>query len=493
MRLSAKFFIITLGIVLNACGGDLSEKITSTATTLENERSDSPTVLSLEVYEELESALKASSVEVNSYNIPDVLYELNNEEAYYFFAKYFDTHPMTKALNVNLGYPVFHWGDNNASLQNGVSTVLLREVTDFFSAHRNLNSISSAFAKDSALQEHVFSSLVFLSKLRNSAHVDAELKSKVFAELLFAIGQTSLGSMSYIQPDRFPFVNPVKSQLIMTALSLANGKTESERITEVLTLDAHRMKLYQDHQILVLDNQGFDSMQLSAIDAFISLVPERLRVPAIVTCFDCQIGSHKDPRFTVHDLRGEAVFNLWNIRVGAEAGTQFPDDWRSLEADVFTVVLAHEYNHLVDGKHLQSDTVLSTFRKRVLKAAGTDGENYLRNMFEDGFFSKNPQELVASLANMYFTSSEDSFRLAMNRVADKNYNPLNQLILMASLYSDSNSVSFYKMDTTGEITAQTHPIRKDSGLISMLTIKGAEFHFIYDSGLIREVRTEKVR
>ena len=134
-------------------------------------------------YEILEKALKDASVEVNKLNMPGLIYQLDEKSAEKYFEKYFSRNYLNNALRVNIGYPVFHWGNNHKNLQMALSNVLMRHLEEFFAGHSSPSSISTAFKADNHRHNHIFCTLVFFVDIANSKKLSSEYKLDVLKKL----------------------------------------------------------------------------------------------------------------------------------------------------------------------------------------------------------------------------------------------------------------------------------------------------------------------
>jgi hypothetical protein len=157
------------------------------------------------------------------------------------------------------------------------------------------------------------------------------------------------------------------------------------------------------------------------------------------------------------------------------------------------IVVAHEYNHNVDGTYVASTDVLKRYKQRLLKKAGANRNNYLRSMFGDDFFKKNPQEFVASLANQYFCSSKDMFLYALQKANEGNLNQINQFVLMASIYVDGDKTRFYEINKRGSVRVVTVPVEKRDGLVSSILLGGRRYSFDYKDGIIEKISSQQGR
>ncbi len=148
-------------------------------------------------------------------------------------------------------------------------------------------------------------------------------------------------------------------------------------------------------------------------------------------------------------------------------------------------------NHNVDGTYVGSTEALKKFKQRLLKKAGADRNNYLRSMFGDGFFKKNPQEFVASLANQYFCSSRDMFLYALKKAKEGNLNQINQFVLMASIYADGDKTCFYGVNKRGDVRVVAVSVEKKDGLVSAILVNGKRYSFDYKDGIIEKISSQQ--
>jgi hypothetical protein len=72
--------------------------------------------------------------------------------------------------------------------------------------------------------------------------------------------------------------------------------------------------------------------------------------------------------------------------VGTWPENGFPEDVTPLYADIFSMALAHEVNHIVDVTYQQNRPDLAYRRQQLIDEAGVELMNYLR----DAVFFKIP-------------------------------------------------------------------------------------------------------
>ncbi len=436
-------------------------------------------------YAEFERGLLASSRRVNDHHLPNRVYSLSEEDAVAYFDRYFAQHPFNNPLKVNLGYAVFHWGRNHRALQRALGRVFLEQLAEVFAAHPSPGSLDKAIRAEPQRHNDLFFRLHFLPGLLGSKHLDAQEKETVRRQLVELSRKAPFLRTVGVPIDvrALPYVNAIRAQYLMTLFSWHKGLGRLDDLGRVLRMAGPRRAIYERFHILVLDNGFFDERQLGSIAAFVGGLPERARLPLVITCHDKLVGEG-NRHVSVHSFGCHGRFNLFATRVGRAPGNEFPRGWRAVRTDGFTIVLAHEYGHNVDGAVVSHDKVLHRFRNRVRTMAGADRRNYCRNMFGDRFFVQNPQEFFASLCNQYFACTHSLFDYAMERLRAGNPNPINQFVLVASAFSDDDYCHAYRIAPEGTIRVSRFPVTKSFGLIDSLTIAGKTTRFRYDDGAI---------
>jgi hypothetical protein len=280
-------------------------------------------------YQILEKALKDASVEVNKLNMPGLIYELDQKTAEQYFEKYFSRNYLNNALRVNIGYPVFHWGNNHKNLQKALSNALLRHLEEFFTSHSSPDRISAAFRVDNRRHNHIFSILVFLVDIANSGKLSDEYKLDISKKLTSILKLSRLGEIRYagIDKEKYPFVNSVKAQFFMTVFSFAKQNNKLKLLSQSISLPGVRKRLLDVYNVLILDNSDFDNAQLRGIWSFMRSIPKRIRIPIAITCSDKLI-SRENKLVSVHSFRCNGSFNVFGTKVGGRSENQFPKDYK---------------------------------------------------------------------------------------------------------------------------------------------------------------------
>lgn len=438
-------------------------------------------------YLTFERKLQASSKAVNRYQIPNELYSMKEAQAVRYFATYFATNTYNYPLFANLNYPVFHWGKNHRDLQAALSSTFLDGLTVFFEANPDPASVNAAIVAEPRLEHHYFYMLNFFVKLLGAGRVGREALDRTRQELT-ALSRKAPFLLELDTPvsvREMPYVNALRAQYVMCVFSYHKKLGLLKELGAATPLGGLRGRLYNDYHVILLENCYFDEKQVGNVHGFLSKLPEHLRYALVITCYDSLVGKHK--RIPIHNFACHGRFNVFGNRVGAARGNQFPRGYPWVVTDGFTIVLAHEYGHNVDGCAVRNTPALKAFKGRVMKMAGRQAGNYCRNMFGGSFFSKNPQEFFASLCNQYFCSSLELYRYAMLRYHKGNANHINQFVLLASTFSDDEHCYAYRVTGAGEVKLETWPVTRSGGLIETLTLGDTTTRFAYEDGVITSV------
>ena len=178
-----------------------------------------------------------------------------------------------------------------------------------------------------------------------------------------------------------------------------------------------------------------------------------------------------------------SAVNISGLAVGAAHENGFPPDVSPVFSDLFTLILAHELNHVVNAYGVERNQVLKLRQPALIKQAGEDNENYLRSMFRDGLFKEAPQEFFASISNQWFADSAHTLLLGFTRFQKGFAEPLNQAFFMAEVYSLGGSSTFlYNLDTQGTLVRTEVPIERDAeGRIVAVSVGSIIYRFQLDA------------
>tara|TARA_B100000963_G_scaffold65939_1_gene54150 strand:- start:1063 stop:2958 length:1896 start_codon:yes stop_codon:yes gene_type:complete len=391
------------------------------------------------------------------------------------FDTFFKENKLTSQLWNYLQYPTFYWlGDEvNLKLQNSLYKSLLKKLVSI----ENINIES---------KEEVFNLIksvgTFFQKLKEDNFIDSELHqiNKYYSEILikshenifdfnYALSQSEINLLGDIKAQLYynlcssNFINPMQSPTLDEIIGFENSGIEYQ--------------IYTNHNVLVYHNNFFSSKSLNLIEEVFQNVPREYHNVVAFT--------HSGWITNPHHFSTIGGFNVFEYNTNDSNPTNiengFPEDVPPFNCDIFYLVFVHELNHNVDATKIDNDTELKSHKDLLIQNAGEDQINYLRSIFDQGFFTEKPQEFIASISNMYFANSKLTFDVALKRAQTGNFNPIDQFLFFARFYSTNNKVKFFNYSSIGPLLIDEFNCSKNSdGYINSLTVNGIEYSFTLD-------------
>ena len=251
---------------------------------------------------------------------------------------------------------------------------------------------------------------------------------------------------------------------------------KSPTLDEIIGLENSGIEyqILTNHNILVYHNNFFSSKTLNLINEVFEIVPREYHNVVAFT--------HSGWITNPHNFSNIGGFNVFDTNTNDSTPNNiengFPHDVAPFNCDSFYLVFVHELNHNVDAIKIDKDTELKSHKDLLIQNSGKDQINYLRSVLDDGYFVQNPQEFIAGISNMYFANSTLTFDVALKRAETGNYNPIDQFLFFARLYSTNNKVKFFNYGSIGPLLIDEFNCSKNSdGYINSLTLNGKEYSF----------------
>jgi PKD repeat protein len=407
-----------------------------------------------------------------------------------FFSQYFADYPaFSDGLRSYLGYPVFGWFSEQSqnNLQQGLTRPLMELVSTFMDFHSE--DFAEVIAGNRAERETLMNAHRFINWLvAGSWYVPPEsrlpdvLREEVFQFYLSHIDDYShfLKHSVVLDPDTQPYLGAIRAQIYVNLRdALPLTPTRKDQISSVLGLSGQYESIWNSTSVLIIDNHGLDAEQLSVIENFLQSIPDGLLHLGAITENE-SLGNTGDRQLW---LAAKYVVNIFKTLVASCQSNSFPPDVAPDYIDCFSEVLAHEVNHVVDAYLSHYNPAFGQRKEQLLAAADDDHMNYLRSMFEDGFFTSYPQEFFASIANEWFNDSAKTLELGLVRFDAGYRHPINQALFFAEVYSmGSNVTYFYNTDTEGHISRMEVQLGRDSqNRIVALEYEGTTYVFELDA------------
>jgi len=405
----------------------------------------------------------------------------SSEDWKLFFADYFADYNFTDDLRTYLGYPVFWWFsyETHLNLQNGLVEPTMNNIKHIIlNYHENLSDI---LVNNPKILQTLMNSHRFLDDIAKVGIVSDEVKYSIYdfyINLISTYPQFLQKAVTF-DSNTEPYLATVRAQTWVTLRDMKPlNQSVKEEIAMTIGLAGRYLDLWNDFSVLIMDNNGFGSRQLDVIYDLLTKIPKTLHELGSITCNDLlgNTGEHYlwfNTRMSV---------NIFNIKVGAAQENSFPSDADPVYSDVFTLVLVHEVNHAVDTYLQKTDESFNARRSNLITRSGNNSMNYLRSMFEDGFFVKYPQEYFASISNQWFSNTSHTLELGLTRFANGYREPINQFLFLADAYSlGSSETIFYTVDAGGNIKCEKILLTRDaSGHINSLLFNETLYSFTLD-------------
>ena len=419
-----------------------------------------------------------------------------------FFQEYFAERPLTNDLKEYLVYPVFYWfsDESHGNLQQGITHPLLALLDNIMDINQSEYELANELDTDKDKRETVINAHKFMNNIFNVGVDSVELRTDIFQ-----FYKTHIDTFSYIfkqsvtldTNDLF-YLATIRGQIYMNLRDAFRVMSiTKEEISEIIGLKSPELSKYleiwNNYGVMIIDNNGLNDDQLSTVDNLLSHVSQELIAPndsqALGTItVDELIGNVDDKYISFEQTTGVNVFDL---DVGVYEENSFPDDVAPSYTDQFALVLIHELNHIVDDVYNEQDEERNDFKEDLNTSTEGNHEDYLRSMFEDGYFVDYPQEFFASISNQYLSNTGNTFKLAMARFANGVREPMDQFVFFAETYSLGDDFTvFYKTDTLGNVERSEVPItRNEEGGIGGIHIDGIYYEFSFDEdGKVDDVR-----
>jgi hypothetical protein len=357
------------------------------------------------------------------------------------------------------------------------------------------------------------------------------------------------------EPSVSPYVSSLAYQTWTLGMLLHDGDPDSrahrERLAELIGFQGRLRDILLDFGVLVIENGRATPNQLNTLHSYLSLTPRVLLTDRSVRAVTevITIGEYLGPRLEVLHGGGVNIFANESGRPGSSENP-FPKDFTPFKNDYFGLVLGHELNHRVDYTRFAAEPKYDQkYWAHMRKVAGPDvkfrqpngigvdwsntkahfaaqklwdgkdanwnkawGEYWLtgpgksrtlnvcRNettytppRYGIPFFLETRQESIASLANQYFSNSEQMFAFALDRFHRGYPGCLDEWLLMADVYSMDRPATYLFRHDNGqvELSRVEAPLTRDKrGHIQSITLRTQIHTFrLDDDGLVEAVET----
>ena len=238
-----------------------------------------------------------------------------------WFNQFFNTtgHPYTDNLKSYLWYPAFGWFDEDVhyKLQTGLTAALWTKAMASVSSdpnHLGLTLYHDSSERQSLLNAHAFSAEIARVGVLDpnaSIHIYEQYKTHITDYPKY------FSDANTIDICEQPLIGYLRSQAwisFVETLPLTNDRKSD--IAETIALrgpSAMRQNIWNDHDVLIMDNNQLDVNQLYVLDALSQGIPDELSNLRFITVRDFFSTSLERPRPIISKGRtgGQVNYYLW--------------------------------------------------------------------------------------------------------------------------------------------------------------------------------------
>ena len=421
-------------------------------------------------------------------------YSANDWEAY--FSNFFENNTLNRNLHNYINYPVFLWfGSEMQELQEGLVTPLLDIV------ERSWNSATAAgnmaFSENVTLADELDSALNVLANMSKDGRglISLETQARIYTRLagLYSVHSSVLRHSSTLDPASMPWFATLRARTTQV-LASAIPTTTTNRLTASATnkqnfaldvgLSGSQLSLWQDHDVLYLDNKLSSESRYSVVDSFLTQIPKDLQNLMMISVNDF-LGNTS--ALQGREVGFGNVFGAVNNVNDGGIRNWFPDDYRTFSSSRFGSHLGRMITHNINDFYITNENSgsqeLKSRRSELIDFAGLNSSNYLQSEYTPQHIQNNPQQFLASTSGVWFSNTSLTLDLGLSRATQGFFEPLNQFLFFADIFSlGSDETIFYELGTNGQLSSYAVPVsRSSSGAIDGITVNGRQFGFNLDA------------
>ncbi|MBF0528492.1 MAG: Ig-like domain-containing protein [Deltaproteobacteria bacterium] len=399
-----------------------------------------------------------------------------------FFTTYFVSNKLNDNLIAYIGYPIFSWYSPavHTKLQEGIApscfNILISNMT------KSPEILSANLVSDDQLRQHLMNSARLLAFIQGGTDVGNATRALIYNNLVYIVNLFSgyMLASAMIDTGRVKYVPLLKGQIMVgIGDSYPLDNVQKFTLANLLDLTGKRADIWNNYGVLIIDNARLSDTQLSIIDQLLSTIDPAINPTKFITVRDFLATTEASTAGIF--ARTASAINIFGVQPGVALENGFPSDVEPKINEIFSSCLAHEITHLIDNKS-QGNTPYAEKKAKLIQRAGSVDLQYLRSNVGANYFNNNPQEFMASNANIYFVSTNHTLDEAVIRWNNNFREPINQFLFFAETMSNGkNSLIFYSYDTNGVLSwAAYNLLRGSNGLISKITTPFRQYLFTYD-------------
>jgi hypothetical protein len=283
------------------------------------------------------------------------------------------------------------------------------------------------------------------------AHLSAQSRGRIIELLGARIGSNPVNLAPLFAG------NPRQTWLAMQ-LCLTLGHycpAEGTGLTKLLLLPEATALFYDRYRVLLFDNGTLNPLQVESLGSLLASIPpelheiEVLAVPGAVG-----MGPDQPPLV----MAGQAVY-IDPIPMDEYSDpSEFASPANQVAAPEFTLTAAVNVFRAIQDVQFRRRPALIVRRDQILARAQATPSRYLRRFVPPALYMDNPNELLPSVAYLWFIDSACAFRQAMELFEFRQHEPMDALLLMADVLSGGgNSTVVVETNPMGIVSSDETP------------------------------------
>ncbi len=245
---------------------------------------------------------------------------------------------------------------------------------------------------------------------------------------------------------------------LLAGIYTADAAGGQARVSSLLHLPPRYSDFWQKHALFLFDNGALADEQVESLDMLLSVIPVELhRIVAVIVPEATGINSQEPGVQTPGQLVFIPAIPLSQTTNAAE----FTARSGQPVASDFTVFAAQQISRAIQAEQLERRPGLAVQRDWLLRRAGSQQDRYLRKTVPAAFFQQNPDELLPSIAVLWFIDTRATFKMAKDLLDIGVGDPMDTFMLVADLFSDgSDTTPIFKTDTEGRVIMNRAPLSR---------------------------------
>ncbi len=284
-------------------------------------------------------------------------------------------------------------------------------------------------------------------------------------EIVYAVRDALGGQTAGVAPlaGHPPVADPAIARAGMQlALTLAEyGRSDPDTraaIADALGLAPTARAIWTQTGVFVFDNTALNEHQQTSLRSLLVSIPADLHAVVAVIVPEAAGVNPAQPGLATS---GQLVYIE---PIPMDVMTE-PDEFLFRRtgpvAPEFTISAARRLTAAIQEVQMPQRPGLAIQRDAILIRAGQTRDRYLRHLVSPSLYMQRPDELLPSVATLWFINAEEAFRTAMDFFHLRQREALDQFLLLADLFSGGRPATvLHATDTAGMVSYSQAPLSR---------------------------------